>query len=557
MLERQFLNTPLEDDPGAPPGDGENEEEAMKEIGTPPSPSPPSLSRTPTTESRTDCELTTSQVDSSGLEELPLRRGARGEAAKGPGPLATSIKRKIRNQAGRLRTKMRSIPRPTFRVPEGLTRPAILHRSKAPPPPSSVSVADSGSSAADTLERPTRPEKKRTAAQLFDFRTYPRIFERKAKAKELSKRTSSSHDEDLSGSSRAEEAPPRRKGPLGMRWAHRFADIRYADDEEAVSGGKENGSTSSLRGSAPEGSWSESGGQQDGGGASPERRPGVLEEIDADEFFLREKGLSRDDVRRGEEISSEIRDAFRPTAASEGDEPADEEYVEEEVVEVEMTPPLRPTRKTIPEWKQRQVVIDEGFMTFPPQRPKRRKGMIVRSAEVADGDAATEDDEAPREVEERWRKGAIVEGAIMAEHLVDDGGEWEEGWGRKEEEDEKMEDKSWFIEGRPREWTESEGDRSAEDGEREREMEDMRVEEGEVREEAAELEVETGGTTEEAIPPLPPKRRRRGGFEASATSLDDSRCISSEEVRLEEVRTTCIGFSIALVRQIQCHVNHT
>lgn len=42
-----------------------------------------------------------------------------------------------------------------------------------------------------------------------------------------------------------------------------------------------------------------------------EHRPGVIEEIDSDEFFLREKGLSRGDVHISNYLSSEIRDTFR------------------------------------------------------------------------------------------------------------------------------------------------------------------------------------------------------------------------------------------------------
>jgi hypothetical protein len=42
-----------------------------------------------------------------------------------------------------------------------------------------------------------------------------------------------------------------------------------------------------------------------------DHRPGVIEEIDSDEFFLREKGLSRGDVHISNYLSSEIRDVFR------------------------------------------------------------------------------------------------------------------------------------------------------------------------------------------------------------------------------------------------------
>ncbi|XP_008553720.1 uncharacterized protein LOC103575643 [Microplitis demolitor] len=60
---------------------------------------------TPVTESRTDGEINTSQVDSSVMEELPLRRGARG------------LPYKIRTQAGKLRTRLKNIQRPNFTLP--------------------------------------------------------------------------------------------------------------------------------------------------------------------------------------------------------------------------------------------------------------------------------------------------------------------------------------------------------------------------------------------------------------------------------------------------------
>ncbi|XP_061933329.1 uncharacterized protein LOC107999356 isoform X2 [Apis cerana] len=57
---------------------------------------------TPATDSRTDGEVNTSQVDSLALEELPLRRGARG------------LPQKLKTQAGKLRSRLRNIQRPTF-----------------------------------------------------------------------------------------------------------------------------------------------------------------------------------------------------------------------------------------------------------------------------------------------------------------------------------------------------------------------------------------------------------------------------------------------------------
>lgn len=165
----------------------------------------------------------------------------------------------------------------------------------------------------------------------------------------------------------------------------------------------------------------------------------------------------------------------------------------------------------------------------------------------------------------RWRKGAvIVEGTIMADQLV--GGEWEEGWGRKDEdvnveekmeekrseEDEGEENKRWdggYLRGwMAREEEEEEG--KTEEEQQQREEEQLRKEEEQMRrEEEEEHREEDVGETEvevhaETIPPLPPKRRRRGAYENSAVSIDGSRCISSEEVRMEEFDRSSTNVSL-------------
>ena len=42
-----------------------------------------------------------------------------------------------------------------------------------------------------------------------------------------------------------------------------------------------------------------------------DHKQGVLEEIDGDEFFLRQKGISRDNINERDYLSLEIKDAFR------------------------------------------------------------------------------------------------------------------------------------------------------------------------------------------------------------------------------------------------------
>ncbi|XP_055385251.1 titin isoform X1 [Condylostylus longicornis] len=77
-----------------------------------------SATTTPRSESRTDTEIRTSQVDTSALEELPLKPENRRK-----GLLASAqdrsrrFKAGIRNQAGKVKTKVRGIKKPTFRKP--------------------------------------------------------------------------------------------------------------------------------------------------------------------------------------------------------------------------------------------------------------------------------------------------------------------------------------------------------------------------------------------------------------------------------------------------------
>ncbi|XP_029675268.1 uncharacterized protein LOC115242848 isoform X1 [Formica exsecta] len=66
---------------------------------------------TPYTESRTDGEVNTSQVDSSAMEELPLRRGARG------------LSQRMKTQASKLRSRLRGFQRPTFSFPQKRQKP--------------------------------------------------------------------------------------------------------------------------------------------------------------------------------------------------------------------------------------------------------------------------------------------------------------------------------------------------------------------------------------------------------------------------------------------------
>ncbi|XP_072931351.1 uncharacterized protein [Epargyreus clarus] len=77
---------------------------------------------TPSTVSRTDCDLSTSQVDSSALENLPLKRGSRNKTAESTeSKIQQRIKEgtgKLRSQAGKLKTKIQNMKTKQFTMPD-------------------------------------------------------------------------------------------------------------------------------------------------------------------------------------------------------------------------------------------------------------------------------------------------------------------------------------------------------------------------------------------------------------------------------------------------------
>ncbi|XP_050470996.1 uncharacterized protein LOC126864090 isoform X2 [Bombus huntii] len=92
------------------------------------------------------------------------------------------------------------------------------------------------------------------------------------------------------------------------------------------------------------------------------RRHGVIEEIDSDEFFLRERGLSQDDMTLGKYLNSEIRDVLR----TEGNVLANDDMVP--------IPPMR--KRSIRKQKEGSV---ESYDVMPPVRPKRDSNKVHRS----------------------------------------------------------------------------------------------------------------------------------------------------------------------------------
>ncbi|XP_063228930.1 uncharacterized protein LOC134534396 [Bacillus rossius redtenbacheri] len=504
--ERRFLHAPLPD-MVAIPGDGELEDEAMagRELGDTNNGDDDEdehqqperfLNETPTTtESRTDGEFNTSNVDSSALEDLPLHKDARREKQQEEElqkSQPANLQQKIRSQAGKLRTCLRNIKKPKFTMPERpkITLPerpkfnlpdrpkftmperpkfslpqrpkfSLPERPKftmperpkiSMPSLSSFSSKAKGRSVFSSTRRPLRERSANVSTVSttsskkkrfdFDFRTYPRLFDRKARSKPNGRR--------------AETPPPpttpfRKKGPVGHRWLHRFKDIIYADEdggpptssegtrvmfvsqdsgepmdseeyvweerekkglnedvENVVMQSQDSGHTESIskfkdkdvgvsfegelggvhQQEASSGSLHESEQEQQSSGSSSERhRAGVLEEIDSDEFFLRQKGISQEDVVLGHMLTSEIRDAFR--SADNGLKQMDScEYDDDNQVdnlanqyfgtpERETTRPDHPRslkpRKISNKSKESSRTEEPFYNTFPPIRPKRSR----------------------------------------------------------------------------------------------------------------------------------------------------------------------------------------
>lgn len=412
-----------------------------------------------TTVSRTDGEFNTSQMDSSGLEELPLKKDVRrGFSTRG-------FQQKFQSQAGRLKSRIRSIPRPKFNLPErpkfNLPERPKFNLPERPKfnmkrPDLKMPNFNFGKSKTSSIRRPLRdrsqiPSNQSTVGSkknIFDsinFRTYPRIFSKKKKA--ANGRRAMTPPPRMETESTPPSSPASRTGPINQRWSQRFKDIKFADDDNqsdlkkpsfdddveddsapfrdsdlkaAVELRQTNErpvkavSSSSIPGSDKE--------QHSSGSSTERRRAGVIEEIDSDEFFLREKGLSREDVDVSRYLSLEIRDAFRspknalaridkesfeedeesyelkpPTRTS--GEPIrhsmerirdqsleqirmtpeqKEEYPQE--IEVEVEEPLRPERtrslkkrSTRSRSEETKSETDKQFNTFPPNRPSRQK----------------------------------------------------------------------------------------------------------------------------------------------------------------------------------------
>ncbi|XP_067646726.1 protein piccolo isoform X7 [Eurosta solidaginis] len=246
---------------------------------------------TPRTDSRTDYEIHTSQVDSSALEELPLQPENRKKGFMASAQDRTrKMQAGIRNQAGKIKTKLRtpakkpvsSSPkakeRKRFKAPEfskmkmpEIKRPDMskltdfkrpeftkfnkpdMPRFKLPEKLSTMKLKRSKSFKENEVEDEEMAEAKlqgdeTTGAQPqkkrfdFNFGTYPRAFRKKKKP--LESEVSLGTDTGTEGVSviPSTETQPslesssspqgdRGPGPVRSRWADKFSDVSYNDSE--------------------------------------------------------------------------------------------------------------------------------------------------------------------------------------------------------------------------------------------------------------------------------------------------------------------------------------
>ncbi|XP_045463103.1 uncharacterized protein LOC123672838 isoform X2 [Harmonia axyridis] len=112
-----------------------------------------------------------------------------------------------------------------------------------------------------------------------------------------------------------------------------------------------------------------------------QHRRGVLEEIDSDQFFLREKGISQDNIDMGKYLSTEIREAFRsPTNALADIHTYNYEEIRasnQSLPETKKKQVKKPKRRKTPHASQERLRYEpesenEDYNFMPPIRPKRK-----------------------------------------------------------------------------------------------------------------------------------------------------------------------------------------
>lgn len=417
---------------------------------------------TPSSTSRTECEVSTSQVDSSALEQLPLKRDSRSKNAESTdSKIQQRIKEgtgKLKSQAGKLKSKLQSIKskqfnmsekpkseRPKFKMPQ---RPKIslpdrpkfslpdrrkfslpdrpkfkiaekLNRSKFTlPDRPKFSVPDlpkfrmpdrpkinfpslgrKKEYNVDTESTETKTEPTHVATVEFETRTYPRLFNRKKKS-EIAKTSSSptlnredtppptftftrvkKHKDEPAFIPDSPEEPreygnmeePREYGnnddsnfeiennrQIETTYDFDKVDNEYMDDEPEPSHLEDERNASSIPDISP----------------SKQEYTHVITEINNDEFFVRPRGISREDIQAREYLSDETRKAFQTPKnilsliGNNSVMNDDNMYVNDQDADPElMIDDNEPMRYSTEDLNDK----DDGYYTFPPVRPSRAK----------------------------------------------------------------------------------------------------------------------------------------------------------------------------------------
>lgn len=417
---------------------------------------------TPSTVSRTECDVSTSQVDSSALENLPLKRGNRSKYVDSQdNKLQAKFKEsttKLKTQAGKLKTKLQnmkskqfSMPdrpkiklpdRPKFKMPD---RPKISfpERSKfslperrkfsLPDRPKFKKINISEKLSLGDRKKFTFPERPKfnvpdlpkfkmpdrprinfpslsrkkgykvdtetiesgtdlenVAPVEFEVKTYPRLFSRKKKPDPLTSSSPTLNRADTPPpiftftkvtksqnpvASHRPDSPtePREYGNIdtptdfnngiNKRFNTTYDFDKLNDDyiieddiESKINNEKNTNSNIDI---------------------SPSNQvyTHVINEINNDEFFVRPRGISRENIQVREYLSDEIRQAFKiPKNAlalmgNSGDmnEPL---YVNE----AETDPELLLDENELLRYSTEDInEKDDGYYTFPPIRPNRAK----------------------------------------------------------------------------------------------------------------------------------------------------------------------------------------
>nr|XP_026498544.1 uncharacterized protein LOC113402489 isoform X1 [Vanessa tameamea] len=413
---------------------------------------------TPSTVSRTECEVSTSQVDSSALENLPLKRSSRNKNSDGGDhKIQQRIKEgtgKLKTQAGKLKTKLHnlrnkqfSLPdrpkinfpeRPKFKMPE---RPKLASTEKRKfslperPKFKKINISEKLSfgdrkkfSFPDRpkfnvpempkFKMPERPkinfpslgrkkgpkvesnmsestsDLQNVATVDFEAKTYPRLFNRKKKL-QIQKTSSSPtlNREDtppptftFTRVKKANQDDPASYIPDSSEQPREYGTVDNESNYDNDIEGRKQFSRTYDFDKLDQVYMDEEENQQNlnetrNANSTTDISPSNLEythinELNNDEFFVRPRGISRENIQVREYLSDEIRQAFNipknvlAVMGSNKEMDSQNIYVNEPDEDPELMNGYKePITYSTEDLNDR----DDGYYTFPPVRPSRAK----------------------------------------------------------------------------------------------------------------------------------------------------------------------------------------